>query len=66
LSRALSHELLGYWTRFAKTGDPNGDGAPRWEPYESARDNYLELDTTIAARAGLHSEACDLMDRLAK
>ena len=21
-----------YWLRFAKTGDPDGEGAPRWEP----------------------------------
>jgi para-nitrobenzyl esterase len=21
-----------YWVRFAKTGDPNGKGAPRWAP----------------------------------
>ncbi len=29
--------LMGdYWVRFAKTGDPNGAGAPRWEPVTKA------------------------------
>ncbi len=30
-------QLMGdYWVRFAKTGDPNGAGAPRWEPVTKA------------------------------
>ncbi len=28
--RALGDEMIGYWTRFARTGDPNGHGAPHW------------------------------------
>ncbi|HEY3502142.1 MAG TPA: carboxylesterase family protein [Actinocatenispora sp.] len=28
--RALSDEMIGYWTRFARTGDPNGAAAPTW------------------------------------
>lgn len=28
---ALSAQMAGYLTNFAKTGDPNGDGLPRWE-----------------------------------
>ncbi|MGI5328646.1 carboxylesterase/lipase family protein [Actinomadura nitritigenes] len=30
--RALSEQMIGYWSRFARTGDPNGPGAPVWRP----------------------------------
>ena len=28
--KRLADTMIGYWTRFARSGDPNGDGAPRW------------------------------------
>ncbi|GAA1042401.1 hypothetical protein GCM10009557_68370 [Virgisporangium ochraceum] len=28
--RALADTMIGYWTAFARTGDPNHDGAPTW------------------------------------
>ena len=31
--RQLADRVAGYWTNFAKTGDPNAPGLPRWEPY---------------------------------
>ena len=30
---ALSRRLMKYWTNFAKTGDPNGEGLAPWTPY---------------------------------
>jgi para-nitrobenzyl esterase len=29
----LGEQMMGYWTRFAHTGDPNGGGAPRWSQF---------------------------------
>ncbi|MDR1001184.1 MAG: carboxylesterase family protein [Clostridiales bacterium] len=29
---ALSKLMIGYWTNFIKSGDPNGDGLPEWKP----------------------------------
>ncbi|MDP4503205.1 carboxylesterase/lipase family protein [Nonomuraea turcica] len=35
--RHLAGHMIGYWTRFARTGDPNGSGAPAWHPFTTAR-----------------------------
>ncbi|GIG64533.1 carboxylesterase/lipase family protein [Phytomonospora endophytica] len=31
--RELSDTMIAYWTAFARTGDPNTDGAPQWTPF---------------------------------
>jgi para-nitrobenzyl esterase len=35
--RLLSDKMVGYWTEFAKSGDPNGNGAPHWPQFERGR-----------------------------
>jgi para-nitrobenzyl esterase len=49
--RALSEQMQQYWTNFAKSGDPNGTGLPKWPVYTPA-DNYqvMHLDATPAAQ----------------
>jgi para-nitrobenzyl esterase len=32
-----------YWANFARTGDPNGAGLPRWERYDAATDRILDF-----------------------
>ena len=34
--RKIAKQMNGYWARFAKTGDPNGAGAPRWPALHSS------------------------------
>lgn len=44
-------QLTGdYWVRFAKTGDPNGDGAPVWRPFTADDTAYLAIDATPEIR----------------
>jgi para-nitrobenzyl esterase len=59
---ALSEQMIGYWVRFATTGDPNGDGAPTWPTLTRAADRFLRLDVSIAADAGVRTQACDFWD----
>lgn len=49
--RKLSDEMVEYWTNFARTGNPNGDGLPVWPGYNAA-DNWqvMHLDATSEAK----------------
>jgi len=39
----LSDKMIGYWTHFAKTGDPNSSGSPTWSPYSAVTDQIQSL-----------------------
>jgi para-nitrobenzyl esterase len=39
----LSNTMIGYWTQFATTGNPNYAGAPTWSPYDSGTDQFQSL-----------------------
>jgi para-nitrobenzyl esterase len=61
---ALADEMMGYWARFAATGDPNGPGAVQWLTYD-AGDNILLLDNDIANLAGgFRNPQCDFLSTL--
>jgi para-nitrobenzyl esterase len=47
--RKLSADMARYWTNFAKTGDPNGDGGPIWPGRGSAQIQALD----VAADGGI-------------
>jgi len=42
-AKRMSKLIRGYWVRFAKTGDPNGDGAPAWPVHRENSDTWLVL-----------------------
>jgi para-nitrobenzyl esterase len=61
---ALSDAMVGYWTRFAATGDPNGGGAVAWPGYVTSADPAVVLDEKVTSVAGVRTPLCDLWDTL--
>jgi para-nitrobenzyl esterase len=59
---ALSDAIVGYWTRFAATGDPNDPSAPTWPIDAAQNDLVLRLDDAITAVSGVRTEQCDFWD----
>jgi para-nitrobenzyl esterase len=55
---------MGYWSRFASTGDPNGGGAVEWPRANAGADPYLVLDASIVAGDGVRTAQCDFWDTL--
>ena len=41
--RAVARTISAYLVNFAKTGDPNGQGLPRWTRYERSADQLMEF-----------------------
>jgi hypothetical protein len=50
---ALSNQFIGYWTRFAASGNPNGGGVPRWQRFALGKLRIQELiPSAIAPETG--------------
>lgn len=62
----LSRTIMRYWVDFADSGDPNGNGAPRWPSHDIEADGLIELGDEISVKPVDHQEACDLADRIRK
>lgn len=54
VDQRISDTMMGYWVRFAATGDPNSPGLPAWPACDVASDEYLEIGETVGIQSGLH------------
>lgn len=60
----LANDIMGYWTRFAATGDPNGPGAVAWPQYDPSTDSMLQIDDTQVTINGYNNPQCDYLSPL--
>lgn len=60
----LANAIKDYWTNFAKTGDPNGPGLPRWPAYNGKADENIEFGNKIRVNEHLLKIECDLFRRI--
>ena len=61
-AQAISKIMMGYWTNFAKTGDPNGHGLPEWKAYDADSQLLQVIDTTVSNVPAGIEEKCEIWE----
>jgi para-nitrobenzyl esterase len=59
IDRGLTSAMLGYWTNFARTGNPNGADLPPWPAFDAAHSRIQELGSFIGPRDAPDKALCD-------
>lgn len=63
----LSDQMGSYWTNFAKTGNPNGEGLPKWPQYDqNDHDQVMHLSPTPQAKPDRERRQFELLDKLSR
>src|ERR1035437_513250 len=60
--KALAEMITTYWTNFAKTGDPNGAGLPKWPAYSDANPQSMHFAHTAQAGPVVSPERLKTLD----
>ena len=60
----LAALMIDYWVRFARTGDPNGDGLPTWPRFDGKKQAYLEIGDEVKTGAALERDINDRLEAL--
>jgi para-nitrobenzyl esterase len=58
--RKIAKQMNTYWANFAKSGDPNGTGLPRWPPMTLAKDETLEFTMNEGPLARVNFKAAKM------
>jgi para-nitrobenzyl esterase len=62
--RALAEQMAGYWTNFAKRGDPNGPGLPAWPRFSASDPKVMRLKVGPEAETEPLGARMDLLTQL--
>lgn len=61
----LSKSIMGYFSRHAASGNPNGEGALAWPKYRLDSEENIVLGATITTQSRLKTNLCDFWDSVA-
>lgn len=59
---AASEKMMAYWVNFVKTGDPNGEGLPRWEKHVAGDKRCMLLNDKPEMGAVPRAQQADFME----
>jgi len=63
--RKLSDAMTSYWANFARSGDPNGPGLPKWPAYADGQ-QVQHLDVAITAAPDALRPRYETLDAFAR
>jgi para-nitrobenzyl esterase len=55
----LGETIRGYWTRFARSGNPNGKGTIKWPRFKDKTDRRLNLDVEPSVLTAFRRHECE-------
>jgi len=63
--KELAKTMSSYWTNFAKTGNPNGQGLPNWPLYNNQNQDMLdvEMDGKIVSKPDPRKARFDVVEK---
>ena len=64
--RKLAGTMSNYWVNFARTGDPNGKGLPKWAAYKTSDEPYMDFGDAVQLRNHLLKTQLDFLEQFQK